>query len=157
MTVEATLQAAGVQLVLGVEGYQFPQEVTGWDANWLVCDVELDVADQLDVQDHATFHAHHRPTILTFELERLTSQLRALIDGAAGPATLEHEEEQIGLTITLQAGNGTVEGFLTEQTAGRLSFKAAEIDRSPLRETLAQLEAIVDGFPARGRLKEPAI
>ena len=151
MTVEATLQAAGVQLVLGVEGYQFPQEVTGWDANWLVCDVEL------DVQDHATFHAHHRPTILTFELERLTSQLRALIDGAAGPATLEHEEEQIGLTITLQAGNGTVEGFLTEQSAGRLSFKAAEIDRSSLRETLAQLEAIVDGFPARGRLKEPAI
>jgi len=43
MTVEATLKATGVQLVLSVQGYKFPQFDTGWDANWLVCDVQLDV------------------------------------------------------------------------------------------------------------------
>ncbi len=53
MTVEATLEATGVRLVLGVEGYQYPQFDTGWDANWLVCDVQLDVQDQLNSQDHA--------------------------------------------------------------------------------------------------------
>lgn len=152
MTVETTLQAAGVRLVLGVEGYQFPQFDTGSDANWLVCEVQLDIQDQLNVEDHATFHAHLRPTLVTVELESFASQLRALVDGAGGPATLEHIEEQIGLTITLQAGTGTVEGFLTQQTAGRLSFRPAEIDRSSLRETLAQLEAIVDAFPVRGSL-----
>jgi len=155
MTVEATLQATGVRLVLGVEGYQYPQFDTGWDANWLVCDVQLDVQDQLNSQDHATFHAHLRPSIVTFELQDFVSQLRALIDDRTGQAILEHLEKRIGLTIALDAGQATVEGFLTEQTAGRLSFRPAEIDRSSLRETLAQLEAIVDAFPARGRLNDP--
>ncbi len=155
MTVEATLQATGVRLVLGVEGYQYPQFDTGWDANWLVCDIQLDVQDQLNSQDHATFHAHLRPSIGTFELQDFVSQLRALIDDRTGQAILEHLEERIGLTIALDAGQATVEGFLTEQTAGRLSFRPVEIDRSSLRETLAQLETIVDAFPARGRLNDP--
>jgi hypothetical protein len=36
MTVLATLDAAGLELVLRVEGYEFPQFDSGWDANWLV-------------------------------------------------------------------------------------------------------------------------
>lgn len=156
MIVEATLRAGGVRLVLGVKGYQFPQFNTGSDANWLVCDVQLDIQDQLNVEDHATFHAHLRLTLVTVELESFASQLRALVDDAAGPAILEHIEERIGLTITLQAGQGTVEGFLTEQTSGRLSFQDAKLDRSSLRETLAQLEAIVTAFPVRGSLNGPS-
>jgi hypothetical protein len=154
MALEATLQAAGVRLVLGVKGYQFPQFDTGSDANWLVCDVQLDIQDRLNVEDHATFHAHLRLTLMTVELASFASQLRALVNGTAGPATLEHIEERIGLRITLQAGQGTVEGFLTEQTSGRLSFKDAEIDRPSLHETLAQLEAIATAFPVRGNLND---
>ncbi len=91
---------------------------------------------------------------MTFELQDFVSQLRALADDSTDHATLEHIEERIGLTIALDAGHATVEGFLAEQTAGRLSFRPTAIDRSSLRETLAQLEAIVDAFPARGRLND---
>jgi hypothetical protein len=55
MTVLATLDAAGLEFVLRVESYEFPQFDSGWDANWLVCDVELDTGLL------GTFHAHHPP------------------------------------------------------------------------------------------------
>jgi len=37
-----------------------------------------------------------------------------------------------------------------------LSFQDAELDRSSLRETLAQLEAIVTASPVRGSLNGPS-
>lgn len=54
MTVLATLDGARLELVLRVEGDEFPQFDSGWDANWLVCDVELDVGLL------GSFHAHDR-------------------------------------------------------------------------------------------------
>ena len=82
---------------------------SGWDANWLVCDIELDVGLLGD------FRAHHRPSILTVEFERFRDQLRVLDEKLAGTAALEHTEEQVGLTVRLNAGKGTLEGSL--QTA----------------------------------------
>jgi hypothetical protein len=148
MTVLATLDAAGLGLVLSVEGYEFPQFDSGWDANWLVCDVELDVGLL------GSFHAHHRPAILTVEFERFRDQLRVLDETLAGTAALEHTEEQVGLTVRINAGKGTVEGFLADDTAGRLSFENIEIDQSCLRRWLEQVDEIVVAFPVRGGLHE---
>ncbi len=91
MTVLVTLDAIGLEFVLRVEGYEFPQFDSGWDANWLVCDVEVDVARL------GSFHAHHRPAVLTVEFERFRDQLRVLDETLAGTAALEHTEEQVGL------------------------------------------------------------
>lgn len=148
MTVQATLDATGLELVLSVEGYEFPQFDSGWDANWLVCDIELDVARL------GNFTAHHRPSILTVEFERFRDQLRVLDEKLAGTATLEHTEEQVGLTVRLNAGKGTLEGFLADSTAGRLSFENIEIDQSSIRRWLGQFDEIVEAFPVRGGLHE---
>ena len=58
----------------------------GWDANWLVCDIELDVG----LLGH--FQAHHRPSILTAEFVRFRDHLRVLDEKLAGTAALEHTE-----------------------------------------------------------------
>ncbi len=148
MTVQATLDAPGLELRLLVEGYEFPQFASGWDANWLVCDIELDVGLL------GSFQAHHRPSILTVEFARFRDQLRVLDEKFAGTATLEHAEEQVGLTVVLDAGKGTVEGFLADSTSGRLSFENIEIDQSCVRRWLGQLDEIVEAFPVRGGLHE---
>ena len=70
--VHATLRAAGIELVRHIEGYESPQFHSGWDANALRRQIEL------DLQRCGRFHASHRPTIYTIELERFAHQLRAL-------------------------------------------------------------------------------
>jgi hypothetical protein len=105
MTVLATLDATGLEFVVSVEGYEFPRFASGWDANWLVCDVELDIG-LLGV-----FHAHHRPAVLTVEFKRFRDQLRVLDEKLAGTAALEHTEEQVGLTVRMNAGKGTPRGL----------------------------------------------
>lgn len=114
----------------------------------LVGDIELDVGLL------ASFHAHHRPTILTTEFERFRDELRALHGRLTGTATLAHTEEQLGLTVRLDAGKGTIQGFLADSTAGRLSLENVEIDQSCVRQWLEQLDEIVKAFPARGGLHE---
>lgn len=149
MTAEATLKATGVRLALSVQGYQFPQVDTGSDANWLVCNVGL------DVHRGGTFHAErHRLTLVTVELESFTRELRVLQRDVTGQAVLEHIEEQISLTVTLKEGKGTFAGFLAAArlSDARLSFANAEIDQSFLGDAVEQLDAIVHAFPIRGSL-----
>lgn len=88
---------------------------------------------ELDVGLLGHFQARHRPSILTVEFERFRDQLRVLNEKLAGTAALEHTEEQVGLTVCLNAGKGAVEGFLADSTAGRLSFENIEIDQSCVR------------------------
>jgi hypothetical protein len=147
MTVLATLDATGLEFVLRVEGYEFPQFDSGWDANWLVCDAELDLGLL------GSFHAHHRPAVLTVEFERFRDQLRVLDEKLAGTAALEHTEEQVGLTVRMNAGKGTLDGFLADST-GRLSFENIEIDQSCVRRWLERSDEIVEAFPARGGLHD---
>jgi hypothetical protein len=63
---------------------------------------------------------------------------------------LEHRAEELGLTIRLYAGAGTLNGFLADNTASRLSFEKVGIDRAFVRDALAQFAAIVEAFPVRG-------
>jgi hypothetical protein len=47
MALQATLTTSGLELVLHVTGYEFPEVDTGWDANWLLCEIELDLQHHL--------------------------------------------------------------------------------------------------------------
>ena len=134
--------------MLRVQGHEFPQFDSGWDAYALLCEIELGI-DRL-----GSFHASHRPVIYTVELERFTEQLRALDRDPTGQATLEHSAEQIGLTIRLDADNGTLEGFLADSTAGRLDFENIDTDRAFVRRAPDQLEPILDTFPVHSSLHD---
>jgi hypothetical protein len=58
------------------------------------------------------------------------------------------------LTVRMNAGKATVEGFLADSTAGRLSFENIEIDQSCVRRWLEQFDEIVEAFPVGGGLHE---
>lgn len=53
------------------------------------------------------------------------------------------------MTVRMSAGKGTVEGFVADSTAGRLSFENMEIDQSCVRRWLEQFDEIVEAFPVR--------
>jgi hypothetical protein len=141
MIAQASLTTGGLTLEIHVHGYEYPQFTTGRDANWLLCDIRL------DLEHHGTFHAQHRLTILTVELGAFAQQLHALHQQLTGQATLEHSEEQIGVTITLDHDKGTIEGFLAEIPTSRLSFHDIPIDQSFLPDLLEQLHAILGAYP----------
>ena len=144
------LTAGHFQLELYVDGYEFPELETGRDANALACEIELDVRRRLDL--HA---ASHSPLILyTFELASFVDQLRMLEHAQDGQATFgdpdEESGDEFGLTIRLTKGRGTLDGFLADNVAARLSFETIDIDRIFIRDALAQFAAIVEAFPVRG-------
>jgi hypothetical protein len=143
----ATLRAIGFELVLHVEGYEFPRFDTGWDGNALCCQIDL------RLERYGSFHARHQPIIYTIELERFAQQLQPLDRDHAGRATFEHGADEIGLTVCLDSGKGTLEGFLADSAGGRLSFEDIEIDHVFIHHARTALEDLVDAYPARGSLQ----
>jgi hypothetical protein len=145
---QATLRAAGFELALHIEGYEFPQFHSGWDANALLCHIEL------DLERCESFHASLRPIIYTDELERFAQQLRALDQGRARTATFEHGDDEIGLTVRLNSGTGTLEGFLADSASHcRLSFENIDIDHAFVHHAHTQLDVTVEAYPVRGALQ----
>ena len=54
--------------------------------------------------------------------------------------------------LDLDAGHGTLDGFIAGNTADRVSFEMIDVDRSLVRDALAQSAAIVEAFPIRGAI-----
>jgi hypothetical protein len=144
MPIEAMLRADGACLVLQVERYESPATTTGTDANWLVARVALDVGRT------AIFTARVEVTVLTDELEAFRDELRLLDRELTGEATLHHLESQLGATITLKSGKGTIAGYVREHIGATLRFDQIPIDQSYVREALQQFDALVTAFPVRG-------
>jgi hypothetical protein len=147
--IDVKLTASDFELELYVDSYEFPDFNTGRDANALTSEIELDLKRQrLDL------HTAHSLILYTFELAEFVDQLRALEHAPDGQATLgdPHQDsgDEFGLTITLNGAHGTLDGFLAESTTTRLMFEMINIDRSFVRDTLAQFATILDAFPVRG-------
>ncbi len=147
--IEVQLTASDFQLELYIDGYEFPQFDTGRDANTLAGETELDLQRRLDL------HAAHSQLILhTHQLAGFVDQLRTLEHTHDGEATFgdPHPEsgDQLGLTIRLKHGHGTLDGFLTDSDTTRLTFELINIDQAFVHDALAQFAAIVEAFPVRG-------
>jgi hypothetical protein len=140
----ATPRAIGFELVLHVEGYEFPHFDTGWDGNALCCLIDL------RLERHGSFHASYQPIIYTIELERFAQQLQTLDRDRTGRATFEHRAEEIGLTLSLDSGTGTLEGFIADPAGdSRLSFENIEIDHAFVHHARTGLEDLVGAYPVR--------
>jgi hypothetical protein len=149
--IEVQLTASDFQLELYVDGYEFPEFDTGRDANTLACEIELDLRRRLDL------HAAHSPLILdAFELASFVDQLRALEHAQDGEAAFGDPDaesgDEFGLTIQLKEGRGTLDGFLADSAAARLSFEMIDIDQAFVHDALTQFAAIVEAFPVRGHI-----
>ena len=144
MPAEVSLRGGGCCLVLRVDRYAYPSVTTGSDANWLAGEVELTAGQT------GAYHAKHRVALHTGELTELRDRLRQLDQASTGEAHFEHLEEQVGITVRLSAGSGTLSVVVREHPGPELRFQDAEIGEAAIAEALAELEAVIAAFPARG-------
>jgi hypothetical protein len=141
---EVCLRGERCRLVLRVDRYAYPGASSGSDANWLAGQVELTAGET------GSYRAKHRVALRTDELTRFRDDLRRLERDATGEAHFEHIEEQVGITVRLSAGTGTLSVVVREHVGPELRFPEAGIDEAAIRLALAELEAIVAAFPVRG-------
>jgi hypothetical protein len=70
VAMEATVAGHGCRLVLRVSAYEWPDEVSGSDANWLTGEVELQPGRT------GVFHACHGAALRTEELAQFRDELQ---------------------------------------------------------------------------------
>ena len=125
-------------------GYERPDEQTGSDANWLQGEAEL-------VTGRAgSFRATHSVAFRTEELERFRDQLRQIVESLTGTAALQHIENNVGCTVTLSSGRGSLTAYVQENIGSELRVRDCETDQSYLAQAPHELDAIVRAFPVRG-------
>lgn len=118
----------GCRLVLRVTGYERPEEESGSDANWLTGNVEL-LAGRT-----GSFRATHGVAFRTAELEAFRNELREVVESLNGTATLHHMEAQLGCTVTLSHGRGSLTAFVQEHIGSELrSARLRPTSRTSLR------------------------
>jgi hypothetical protein len=144
MALEVSLRAERCRLVLRIDRYAYPAVTSGSDANWLAGQVELTAGET------GSYRAKHRVALRTDELAHFRDELRRLERDATGEAHFEHLEEQVGITLRLSAGKRTLSVVVREHVGPELRFHEAELDEAAIRDALAELEAVVAAFPARG-------
>jgi hypothetical protein len=144
MAAELSLRAEGCRLVLRIDRYAYPAVESGSDANWLAGEVELSGGRT------GAAHAKHRVALRTDELAEFRDQLRLVERASTGEAYFEHLEEQVGITLRLSAGNGTLSVVVREHLGPEVRFQDAAIGEAAIREALAELEAVVAAYPVRG-------
>jgi hypothetical protein len=123
--------------------YEFRSITTGDDANWV--NAEVDIA----VGRGSSYRAQVSLTLLAGELEGFRDELRALDAKPTGEAELTHLEEEVGLTLKLKHGKGTLSGFVLDHVGPELRFDHVEVDRTFVRDALAEVDALVEAFPVR--------
>jgi hypothetical protein len=95
MAMEATVLGHGCRLVLRVSSYEWPDEVSGSDANWLTAEIELQAGRT------AVFHACHGAALRSEDLAQFRDELREVVASLNGTATLHHLESQVSCTVEL--------------------------------------------------------
>jgi hypothetical protein len=138
---EINVRGDGFHLELSVAGYERGES---YDDNWLRGGVSLKVAQP----PTATFTAKCDVAWQTTDLLRFQEALRTLLDDLTGLATLSTLEDQVELTIRLEAGKGTVEGRVEAHAIAALEFEGT-IDQSFLKQTLAELRQVNATYPFR--------
>jgi hypothetical protein len=141
---EITVRGDGFHLELRVDGYERERSGERYDDNWLSGGVSLTLAQP----PAATFTAKCDVAWQTTDLLRFQEALRTLLDDLSGVATLSTLEDQVELTIRLEAGKGTVQGRVEAHSIAALQFESTT-DQSFLAQTLAELRQVTAAYPVR--------
>ena len=127
---------------LGVSGRQLPDSGDYWDANWLICHVEIAAG---------AFRGFMAGTIRTEELERFHGQLQRLNDELHGKAEFETMEDWLSVRLAgdgrghiearCRVGDGPGDGDGNTLTC-RLS-----LDQTFLTPLLKELSQLMEAYP----------
>jgi hypothetical protein len=141
--VDVGLRGEGCLFLLRIQGYQYPEIESGSDANWLTSEIELTAGNYGD------YRATQRCSLWAPDLAAFASELGVLYHDLSGQAELRHLEDEIGATVTLRSGKGTLAVHVQEHFGAKLSFADAAIDQTYVREMQEQLDLLLAAFPVR--------
>jgi hypothetical protein len=142
--VAATLGGEGGTLKVRGYRYEYPDLHTGDDANWVSADAEL-------VSLRAgRYVARKTLSLRTEELASFVAKLRTLDADLTGDAELDHLEDELGATLKLTNGVGTLEAFLRTHVEAELRIREVRTDQTYVRRALGEFEALSRAFPIRG-------
>jgi hypothetical protein len=143
VAIAAALTGDGFRLVLRVAGYERHDVHTGDDANWLTAEFELTLGT------YGTYQARQRVSLFAPDIAAFATALRSLDRDLTGQAKLEHLEDELAVTITLNAGKGMLAGYVREHVAVKLSYREINTDQTHVREARQQFDGLVAAFPPR--------
>jgi hypothetical protein len=142
--VVATLGGDGATLTVRGYRYENPDLNTGEDANWVSADAELVSAGE------GRYVGRRTLSLRTEELASFVSELRRLDADLTGEAELSHMEKELGATLKLASGVGTLDAVLRTHLHAELRVTAVRTDQTYVRRALAEFEALARAFPVRG-------
>lgn len=127
-------------LSLKIRERQFPEATDYWNANWLTCDVEVNVG---------AFRSAFGAVLRNEDLTRFLRGLRRLDSQSSATATFEAPE---WLTLDLFAdGESRIEGHgRIDDNCNHLEFRV-NVDRSDLGPLIRELDEICTNYPIVSR------
>jgi hypothetical protein len=135
--------APSFRLELSVSGYQFPSERFGADADWLICWVELRVADRVRVR------IDNDPFFEGRNLEVFRDELRELLAERSDDAVLEGVEEMVRLEIVRREGRLALTAAVTNHGDLDVEVDGIDVEAAALKRVEADLGRILAQFPSR--------
>jgi len=135
-------QSERERIEIDVLGYERKPVGEYWDDNWL----------NVEIRVHAGgFRGKASAAIITSELEKFLSELKPLYEKLVGEAKFATMEEQLGLRLSGD-GKGHIElhGEVADQAGiGNRLFFNLRFDQTQLKQSISDLELIVETFPVR--------
>jgi hypothetical protein len=130
-------------LEMTIRGYEYPDEHSGPDANWLAGSVEFSFGTG------GLVGAHFNVSWRADELELFRDELRKLLDGHVSSAAMNHLEQSAELTIARVDGNVLVSGLVSPGFQAGIRFREIPLAPDALPAGLEALTRAVAAFPAR--------
>ena len=139
---EVLLDGPQFRLALSVEGYEFPDEQRGEDADWLVCRVDLRVGNG------GEYTASQPVTLTGRELAELAAQ--AATFAKQGATALEFVALEQQLAIGLEDGDSVQAAVsVSEPTGPALTVAELEVERGAVASWANELARLTRAFPSR--------
>jgi hypothetical protein len=130
-------------VTLGVVRYEFRDEASGTEANWLSGGVKIELSAT------GAFRCSCPVLYMADELSFFRDDLGRILARQKGNAALETEEDRVSITIDLDKGAGRIGGYVKVGGFAKLEFEDIPTDEASLRKAHGELVELVREFPVR--------
>ena len=139
---EIMIVGEGGRVRIQVAGYERQAAENLSDANWLNCNVSVDVPP---------FSGRYDAAFSTQDFVDFSKQLGVLSEGLAGEAVFQTDEGALHLRLVMQSRGGlTIDGEAVAVMVGRTALKFKLLaDQSHLSDLRRAVQAVSTEFPVR--------
>ncbi|MDA8585203.1 hypothetical protein N9L47_02930 [Rhodobacteraceae bacterium] len=138
-------------LKVRIQGYQYPDNNSYWDGNWLISDIELNLSGVFEPLTAPIVIAVMRPCLRADELPAFLGEIKALVAKTVCSAELKTLEPYFKLQIAKVDSAFVVNVKFREQGEKGSTEMSYPVEPSEVSDLITQLSLVVKSFPVRGR------